>query len=525
MNWSFTIFTLLATFGVLLTNGEFYSSIYKMSEVMDFELKMLKNMQKFLRKNQNKLNYLKERLAEYERERDEALTQGPVYFENPVNKYLLTKRLTADWDRLENVLQYKEGEKILKKIENTIVEKSELDGALEGVLRLHDVYRLNASDIARGFIQGVQYDVHFQARHCFDLGKKAMETNFPKLAYGWFMEAFRRSEDDKSIDRLDIELALADTKFLMGDIIGANTTYTALSILYPDNEKVAKKFAEFAVNSIGKQEYTVDYTSEHVAPPENILSAPRPDLFKYTCAGLVKKEPWEERHLRCGYLTETHPFLWIAPIKVEELNHDPLLVTFHDVLYDNEIEVIKQLTQEITRATVMSNNGSIVSKVRTSQFQFIPVTRHPVLATIDRRVEDMTNLNMQCAEEHQFANYGIGGHYSEHHDYFDFPPEELEKMDSYGVMGNRIATLLFYLSDVEQGGGTAYPFMKQLVMPKKGAAAFWFNLHATGKLDDRTLHGACPIVVGSKWVQNRWIREREQFDRRPCYKFDDGYYY
>lgn len=50
------------------------------------------------------------RLAEYERERDEALVTGPVYFENPVNKYLLTKRLTTDWERLENILQYKEGE-------------------------------------------------------------------------------------------------------------------------------------------------------------------------------------------------------------------------------------------------------------------------------------------------------------------------------------------------------------------------------------------------------------------------------
>lgn len=132
----------------------------------------------------------------------------------------------------------------------------------------------------------------------------------------------------------------------------------------------------------------------------------------------MKKEPWEERELRCGYLMETHPFLWIAPLKAEELNHDPLLVVFHDVLYDNEIETLRTMTKSIERATVMGVNGSVVSSVRTSQFQFIPVTHHPLLATIDQRVEDMTNLNMKYSEDHQFANYGIGGHYSEHFDYF-----------------------------------------------------------------------------------------------------------
>lgn len=115
---------------------------------------------------------------------------------------------------------------------------------------------------------------------------------------------------------------------------------------------------------------------------------------------------------------ETHPFLWLAPIKVEELHHDPLLVVFYDVLSDKEIETLRDMTKRIERATVMSPNGSVVSKVRTSQFQFIPVTHHPLLGKIDQRVADMTNLDMKYAEDHQFANYGIGGHYSEHHDYF-----------------------------------------------------------------------------------------------------------
>lgn len=58
---------------------------------------------------------------------------------------------------------------------------------------------------------------------------------------------------------------------------------------------------------------------------------------------------------------------------------------------------------------------------------------------------------------------------------------------------------IFKLTDVEQGGGTAFPYLKRLLMPRKGAAAFWYNMHADGVRDPRTLHGGCPIIVGSKW--------------------------
>lgn len=60
MHCLITIAIIMASFAIFLTNGEFYSSVHQMSKVMDFELKMLKNMQKFIGKNQNKLDYLKE---------------------------------------------------------------------------------------------------------------------------------------------------------------------------------------------------------------------------------------------------------------------------------------------------------------------------------------------------------------------------------------------------------------------------------------------------------------------------------
>lgn len=56
---------------------------------------------------------------------------------------------------------------------------------------------------------------------------------------------------------------------------------------------------------------------------------------------------------------------------------------------------------------------------------------------IDRRIEDMTKLTMKSREPFQIANYGIGGFYVAHHDYFG---------NSFFDSGDRMATVLFYVS-------------------------------------------------------------------------------
>ena len=45
---------------------------------------------------------------------------------------------------------------------------------------------------------------------------------------------------------------------------------------------------------------------------------------------------------------------------------------------------------------------------------------------------------------------------------------------------------------------------------------FWWNLLTNGLLDVQTVHGGCPVVVGSKWITNKWIRWKHQQMKLPC---------
>uniref|UniRef100_A0A8C2EVC7 procollagen-proline 4-dioxygenase n=1 Tax=Cyprinus carpio TaxID=7962 RepID=A0A8C2EVC7_CYPCA len=171
--------------------------------------------------------------------------------------------------------------------------------------------------------------------------------------------------------------------------------------------------------------------------------------------------------------------------------------------------------RDLKRATV---HDPVTGKLTTAHYRvsksaWLSGYEHSTIEKINQRIEDITGLEMDTAEELQVANYGVGGQYEPH---FDFGrKDEPDAFKELGT-GNRIATWLFYMSDVSAGGATVFTDVGAAVWPKKGTAVFWYNLFASGEGDYSTRHAACPVLVGNKWVSNKWIHERGQEFRRPC---------
>ncbi len=62
----------------------------------------------------------------------------------------------------------------------------------------------------------------------------------------------------------------------------------------------------------------------------------------------------------------------------------------------------------------------------------------------------------------------------------------------------------FQLNDVPAGGRTVFPRLGVGTDPIAGAAVFWYNLHESGEADQDTLHGACPMLHGTKWGKTKY---------------------
>ncbi|WAR24482.1 P4HA1-like protein [Mya arenaria] len=218
--------------------------------------------------------------------------------------------------------------------------------------------------------------------------------------------------------------------------------------------------------------------------------------------------PW--RHLVCRTVVNGSPILRFQPIKLEERSLDPYVAIFHDVGSQHDIETVKEYAKpKLQRSRVRSLKGSVPDPGRTSQGMFIYDDSKYI--KFAKRIEAATGLNYRGYEKFQIANYGVGGHYYCHHDFF---ASEYARNSHNG--DNRIATFMMYLTDVVKGGATVFPDIDVSVFPKKGTAIFWYNMFRNGTVNMLTRHAACPVLVGEKWVGNLWIRRNAQIFNKPC---------
>merc|ERR1719189_2027139 len=123
---------------------------------------------------------------------------------------------------------------------------------------------------------------------------------------------------------------------------------------------------------------------------------------------------------------------------------------------------------------------------------------------INLRIEHLTGLKANSSkresEELLCGNYGVGGGYWPHIDINKEPHD------------GRTATIVTVVRSPTAGGATVWPYIAVSVFPEKGDGIYWYNLLRGKDPDYHLTHKACPVVLGDKWICNKWIGYNAQWE-------------
>jgi prolyl 4-hydroxylase len=186
----------------------------------------------------------------------------------------------------------------------------------------------------------------------------------------------------------------------------------------------------------------------------------------------------------------------------------PQVILLGNVLSDEECDaIVSHCGGRYTRSTVTAeaDGASVVHEGRTSEMAFIQRGEAEVAERIDRRLAALAHWSPECSEPFQLQKYGKTQEYRPHYDWLD--PDSAGHRSHLARGGQRLATFILYLCDVDQGGGTIFPGIGLEVFPKKGNALWFLNTDANHQPDKQTLHGGAPVVSGTKIIANKWLRQ------------------
>jgi len=192
----------------------------------------------------------------------------------------------------------------------------------------------------------------------------------------------------------------------------------------------------------------------------------------------------------------------------ETVSLNPRVKVIHDFLTAKECELlIAEGKEKLSPSYVVGVNGkNEASSARSSSGTFL-TKRTEIVKRLESRIARVTMLPQENQEAFYLLRYTQGQEYRTHPDYFaKETPEAAEIVENAG--GQRVATVLLYLNEVEEGGHTRFAKGGIEVEAKRGQALFWWDCHPNGTVDSNSWHSGMPVIAGTKFAATKWIRER-----------------
>jgi len=186
----------------------------------------------------------------------------------------------------------------------------------------------------------------------------------------------------------------------------------------------------------------------------------------------------------------------------------PDIVVVDNFLTPEECETLIALSKvKLERSEVIDpvTGESVIIHERSSEGCYFQREEDEFIKKLDTRISELMNWPVENGEGIQILHYSLGGEYRPHFDYF--PVEQTGSAQHIAKGGQRVATLVMYLNNVESGGETIFPEVGLKVVPRQGSAVYFSYCNSLGQIDPATLHGGEPIITGDKWIATKWMRQ------------------
>eukprot|EP00242_Pyramimonas_sp_CCMP2087_P015611 CAMPEP_0198201620 /NCGR_PEP_ID=MMETSP1445-20131203/4555_1 /TAXON_ID=36898 /ORGANISM="Pyramimonas sp., Strain CCMP2087" /LENGTH=348 /DNA_ID=CAMNT_0043872109 /DNA_START=203 /DNA_END=1249 /DNA_ORIENTATION=- len=212
---------------------------------------------------------------------------------------------------------------------------------------------------------------------------------------------------------------------------------------------------------------------------------------------------------------------------VEQLSWRPRAFLFHKFMSEEECDHIVELAKKtVKRSTVVdSETGEVkTDPIRTSSQTFLQRGFDKVTTQVEQRLARYAMIPYENGEDMQVLRYELGQKYDAHHDVGELESKSGQQLAADG--GFRAATSLLYLSTVEEGGETVFPYSEWIdpskatattysecgrmgvaAKPVKGDVLLFWSITLDGKIDPASMHAGCPVIRGTKWTGTKWLHQ------------------
>ena len=204
----------------------------------------------------------------------------------------------------------------------------------------------------------------------------------------------------------------------------------------------------------------------------------------------------------------------------------PWVAEFPNYLTEEEADELVRIAS-VEGYRIEDDLPNHVRDVNVTNCDSLQCMRQPFMSELSLRASSLLGLHPNNFESMEFIDYGPGQHYVWHADEYSW---KTPAKDPVAVLsGPRLLTMFYYLSDVEEGGETAFAgpdstgrTKRLAVSPKKGKAIIWANMKDHWRFNEpAAVHSAIRVrkgrkLAGTLWIHASGFRIPELYAGRDC---------